>query len=42
VGSCGVYLSDSGWGLLVCSCECGNEPVGSIEGRDFLDSLSDY
>jgi len=27
---------------VAASCECGNEPSGSIKGREFLDYLSDY
>jgi len=23
-------------------CKCGNEPLGSIQDREFLDQLSDY
>jgi len=32
--------SDSGQGLVAGSCEHGNEPLGSIKGGEFLDSLS--
>jgi hypothetical protein len=24
------------------SCECGNKPLGAVQGGDFLDLLSDY
>jgi len=34
--------SGSGQGLVVGSCEHGNEPSGSIKGRQILDQLSDY
>jgi hypothetical protein len=29
--------SGSGWGLVLGSCEHGNEPLGSIKGREFLE-----
>jgi hypothetical protein len=36
VGSCGLDSSGSGQGPMVASCEYGNEPSGSIKGREFL------
>jgi len=33
----GLGLSGSGLGQEADSCECGNEPVGSIKCREFLD-----
>jgi hypothetical protein len=27
---------------MMGSCEHGNEPLGSIKGREFLDQMSDY
>jgi hypothetical protein len=41
VGRCGLDAYDSGQGPVLGSCEHGNEPSGSIKGRDF-DQLSDY
>jgi hypothetical protein len=32
---CGLDLSGSGYGQVVGSCECGNEPPGSIKWREF-------
>jgi len=42
VQSCG--LDSSGWGneSVVGSCECGNEPLGLINGVEFFDLVSDY
>jgi hypothetical protein len=37
VGSCGPDSSGSGQGLLAGSCDHGNEPLGSIKDREFLD-----
>jgi hypothetical protein len=36
VGSCGLGTS-SGHGPVAGSCEYGNEPSGSVKGREFLD-----
>jgi hypothetical protein len=36
-GECGLDSSVSGWGLVTDSCEHGNETLGSIKGRAFLD-----
>jgi hypothetical protein len=35
-------LIDSRWGSVACSCEHGNETVGSIRGGEFLSQLSNY
>jgi hypothetical protein len=32
-----VLVLNSGQGLAAGSCECGNEPSGSIKVRDFLE-----
>jgi hypothetical protein len=42
VGRCGLDSSDSGYGPAAGSCEHGNEPSGSIKGREFLDYLNEY
>jgi hypothetical protein len=42
VENCGLHSSGSGEGPVVDSCEHGNEPSGSIKGREFTDYLSDY
>jgi hypothetical protein len=34
---CGLDTNDSGRGSVVGSCEHGNEPLGSMKGREFLD-----
>jgi len=34
--------SRSGEGPVVGSCDHGNEPLGSIKGRQFSDQMSDY
>jgi hypothetical protein len=39
---CELDASDSGYGPVVDTCDHGNEPVGSIKGREFLDYLSEY
>jgi hypothetical protein len=36
VGSCGLKSSGQGQGLLAGSCECGNEPLGSVRGGEGL------
>jgi hypothetical protein len=41
VGGCGLDSSGSGQGLLMVSCEHGNEPSGYMKGGEFLDQLSD-
>jgi hypothetical protein len=41
MGRCGLDSSGSRPGLMVGSCEHGNEPSGSIKGREFLDQLND-
>ena len=33
----GLDRSDSGWGQVVGSCVCGNEPLVSMKCGDFLD-----
>ena len=35
----GLDLAGSGWGNVAVSCECGNEPSGSIKFGEFLDYL---
>jgi hypothetical protein len=40
-GRCGLDSSREGQGLMAGFCENGNEPSGSIKGREFLDYLSD-
>jgi hypothetical protein len=37
VGRCGLNSFGSGEGPVVGPCEHGNEPSGSIKGREFLD-----
>jgi hypothetical protein len=37
VGGSGLDSSGSEWGPVAGSCEHGNEPSGSIKGREFLD-----
>ena len=34
---CGLDQAGSGQGQVVGSCDCGNEPSGSIKRREFLD-----
>jgi hypothetical protein len=41
VGRCGLNTSGSGYGPVMDPCEYGNEILDSIEGREFLDQLSD-
>jgi len=41
VRRCGLDASSLGWGPLVGSCEHGNEPLGSMKVKEFLDQLSD-
>jgi len=41
VGRCGLDSSGSGYEPVVGPYEGGNEPSGSIKGREFLDYLSD-
>jgi hypothetical protein len=36
-GAHGLERSGSGWGQVAGSCECGNEPSGSITCEEFLD-----
>ena len=38
-GGHGLDLSGSGYGQVAGSCECGNEPLGSIKRGEFLDQL---
>jgi len=33
----GLELSGSGQGQVADTCECGNEPLGSIKHGEFLD-----
>jgi hypothetical protein len=35
-------LKKRGCGLVTCSCEHGNEPLGSIKDAEFLDKLNSY
>jgi hypothetical protein len=42
VRKCGLDASGSGQGAMVGSCEHGNEPLGSIKGRELTDLMSDY
>jgi len=35
----GLDLSGSGYGQLADTCDCGNEPPGSIKYGEFLDYL---
>jgi hypothetical protein len=42
VGICRLDSSGPGFGPVSDSCEHGNEPWGSIKGREFLNWLSDY
>ena len=35
----GLDSAGSGQGQVACSCECGNEPSGSIKCGEFLDSV---
>jgi hypothetical protein len=37
VGRCGLDVSNLRQGPVAGSCEHGNEPLGSIEGGEFLD-----
>jgi hypothetical protein len=39
VGTCGIYASGSGLGLVAGFCEHGNEPSGSIKDGEFPDCL---
>ena len=38
MGRCGLDCSGSGEGQVVSSCECSNEPVGSVKQGEFLAS----
>jgi hypothetical protein len=40
VGGCALDSSGSGQGSVADSCEHGNEPSGSIKGKEFLDQQS--
>jgi hypothetical protein len=42
VGRCGLAASDSGDGSVAGSCEHGNEPSVSTEGRERLGYQKDY
>ena len=33
----GLDLADSGYGQVAGTCECGNEPSGSVKCGEFLD-----
>jgi hypothetical protein len=35
-GGQGLDRADLGYGQLACTCECGNEPSGSIKCGEFL------
>jgi hypothetical protein len=37
VGGCGLDSCGSGWKVLAACYEHGNEPSGSINGREFID-----
>jgi hypothetical protein len=37
VGGIGLDRTGSGYGQVAGTCECGNEPPGSIKCGDFLD-----
>jgi hypothetical protein len=37
-GECGLESMAYGWGLMSCSCEHGNEPMGSIKTVNFLNT----
>jgi hypothetical protein len=39
MGLCGLHWSDSGWGQVEGSCECGNEPSGSIKFSETIECL---
>jgi len=39
MGRHGLDCCDSGYGHVTGSCECGNEPSGSIKWKEFLDLL---
>jgi len=41
VGGCGLDSSGSGQGQVASCCEHGNEPSGTIKGREFIGYLSD-
>jgi len=34
---CVIYTAGSGQGQVASTCECGNEPLGSIKCGEFLD-----
>ena len=34
---CGLSPAGSGYGQLAGTCECGNEPSGSVKCGEFLD-----
>jgi len=36
-GGYGLHRAVSGWGLVAGTCECGNEPSGSIKCGELLD-----
>jgi hypothetical protein len=38
----GLNCSGSGQGQVVGTCECGNEPPGSVKCGDFLNQLRAY
>jgi hypothetical protein len=42
VGGCGLVASGTGQGPVAGCCEHGNEISGSINGRGFLDYLSNF
>jgi hypothetical protein len=42
IGLKGLDEFGSRWGPVMGSCECSNEPLGTIKGREFLGWLSDY
>jgi hypothetical protein len=42
VGNCGLDVSGSGQGPVVCPCENGNKISGSMKDGELLDYLSDY
>jgi hypothetical protein len=38
----GLVRGGSGWGKVAGTCDCGNEPSGSIKCGEFLDQLRTY
>jgi hypothetical protein len=42
VGKCELGASGSGQGPMAGCCEHGNEPSGSIKGKELLDLMRNY